>query len=374
MSRSLARRLTLAAAAASCLAAAALPAVAQTTEGLPVTIQTTGGSRVFDVTKPDGTNLTGFDFGTGGQLPWRVVVTDTGVPLLGNNYFVNTKMSNLYYQQPVTGGGYTTDYTTKIASDNLSLAYSPNPLGATGLQLPVVPEVLLGGSLTCSGLGDLTTLVQDLKDACALIATLTTAGTNIVNTKVLAATQGLDTADLTAGAGGALKLADLPMALLGAQEGGRFTKPAKADANDPVAGTDATSKRIMTGTGRLVGDTLAKTLDLVTASLTSHLGALPMTPGAAGATSLVGTNEILTGLKAQTTFAEIATLLSASTVTDAQRVSVLQNVTGALQNVVSDRLSSMSGVYSALPILEARATTIKAGLYKGTLTVDFFQE
>lgn len=368
MSRPLLTRFAVLTAAAGCLAAAVGPASAATTPyPFPVTVTTTGGARQFAVTQTDGTTpVQGFAFGTSlRELPFQVKVSDQGVPLLGNNYAVSATMSNMYYKPTPT----TTDYSTMIPSNQVGLAYSPSSLRATGLQLPVVPQVSLTGALSCSTLGPLENLTGALLDACTLLLDPITNG-GAVDTVATGATQVLTEAELAVN--GVLDVAKLPLSLTGAQEGGRFVTPAKLDANDPVSGAGATAKRIMTGTNLLTGSTLADAAARVDAALDAALVGAPILPKD-GAGSLVTQNELLTALSQQASLASVVEKLRL--VTDQSQVAaVVAGVNGVVNDVTVNQLSVMSGNYSSLPILTVAPVTIRAGAYEGQLTVDFFQE
>ena len=368
MSRPRLMRCAVLTAAAACLVATVGPASAATSPyPFPVTVTTTGGARQFAVTQTDGTTrIDGFAFGTSlRELPFQVTVSDQGVPLLGNNYAVSATMSNMYYKPTPS----TTDYSTMIPSSQVGLAYAPSSLRATGLQLPVVPTVSLTGALSCGSLGSLASLTGALLDACTLLLAPLTAG-GAVNTVATGATQMLTEAQLAVN--GALDLAKLPLSLTGAQEGGRFLTPAKLDAGDPVAGTGATAKRIMTGTNLLTGSTLADAAARVDAALDTALTGKAVLPKD-GPASLVSQNELLTALSQQASLASVVEKLRL--VTDQSQVAaVLAGVTGVVNDVTVNQLSVMSGNYSALPILTVAPVTIRAGAYQGQLTVDFFQE
>lgn len=369
MSRSLARRATVVAAATGCLMAALGPATAATTPNpFPVTITTTGGNRQFNVTQADGqTQLDRLAFGTDlSELPFQVTVTDQGIPLAGNDYSVSATMSNMYYKPTAD----TTDYKTMIPSNDLGLRYEPNSLRALGLKLPVVPEIKLGGQLSCSRL-NLSLLSVLLQDACAeLLQPFAESGA--VDTVTNGATQELTETQLAVD--GVLDLAKLPLALTGVQEGGRFVTPAKFNADDPVSGDGATSKRMMAGTNRLIGDTLDATVARVDAALDRALTGVAILPKD-GSPSLVAKSELLTALSQQASLASIVEKLRGASDEEQDEVDqILAGATGLVNDVTVNQLSVMSGTYFAKPILTVAPVTIRPGAYEGKLTVDFFQE
>lgn len=98
MSRPLVRRLTVLTAVGGCLAAAALPAVAQgVTEDVTVSYVAADGTRQFRVTELDGTTpLADFTFDSSLQKPFRTLVEDNGRLLDTAGYQVNAQLTNLY--------------------------------------------------------------------------------------------------------------------------------------------------------------------------------------------------------------------------------------------------------------------------------------
>lgn len=358
MSRS---RLTLAAALALSLAGATLPALAA---DFPVTITTTGGTRQFTVLDGAGqAPLASLDFGANRSMPYKVRVTDVGVPLLGNDYSVATSMSNLYF----TGAGGALDYTTMIPSSSLALDYSPtNPLSAAGLELPVIPEFTVSGSLSCAGLSPV--LLSPLATVCTLVGALTGPVTAPVTAP---AAQLVDSVDLQAALHDLdLGLDRLPLSLTGGQERGRFTVPASQSAQDPATGAGATSKIVMRGRNLLSGATLNETLTVVNAALATALAGVQVIP--TGATpgllepgtildALSGTLPTLTGLIRALPLDDQLAILDGLTAT----LTPLTSVTGAL--------GGLSGTYTASPVITAAPATTRPGTYTGTMTVDFFQ-
>lgn len=357
MTRTAARRLTVLAAAGGCLAAATLPALAVE---VPVTLDTTGGDRQFSVLDAAGDPLTALAFGQNRAMPFRVEVADQGVPLLGNDFQVSATMSNLYLQN----ADGSTDHTAMVPSGSLLLSYGANPLGAAGLQLPVVPEFTLGGTLSCEGLS--VPALSTLATVCGLIATLTSP----VDAAVAGDPQVLDELDLIAALGG-LDLAGLPLSLTGGQDRGRFSVPARAGADDPVTGAGATSKRLLTGTNLLTGDTLQDVLDRVDEVLRESLAGADVLPSD-GDAPVLGTDKVLDALSQQS--AELALIADLLRELPADQVlAILDGLTASLDALGLAQLSSLTGTYSSAPVLEAQPVTTRPGTYAGTMTVDFFQ-
>lgn len=88
-------------------------------------------------------DLSRLSFDDNSEQPFRVVVRDTDRSLNGG-FEISASLTNLCYKN--TDGTY--DLGSVIPSRNLSLAFSPtNPLEATGLELPLVPQVAVTGQL-----------------------------------------------------------------------------------------------------------------------------------------------------------------------------------------------------------------------------------
>ena len=352
-----ARRGAAAGVVSACLLSVSVPALAA---DFPVTIDTDGGTRQFSVLDAGGSPLVQLDFGQDRAMPFQVVVQDGGMPLLGNDFTVSAQLSNLYLEN--TDG--TTDYSAVVPSSSLSLSYGGNPLGASGIQLPVVPELTLGGTLTCDGLTP--TPLSTLATVCSLIAGLTEP----LSSGVAGPAVPLDEADIVAALEG-LDLSALPLSITGGQERGRFTTPAKRDADDPVDGVGATSKTLLAGTNLLTGDTLADALARVDAVLRDVVEGGPVLP-TEGSESLLDVETVLDAVSQQSAVhASIAGLLR--TLPADQVLTILGGVTATLDAVGLAQLSSLTGTWTSSPVLEAQPVTTRPGTYAGTMTVDFFQ-
>lgn len=360
MSRPLARRLGLLTAVAASVTAAAVPAFA---EPVDVSITATEGTRQFAVQKLDSTPLTAIAFaGPTGSQPFKTVVTDKDRRVVSSGYQVNAQMSNLYLE----GAGGALDYATKIASRDISLTYG-NALSASGITLPVVPQVSLTGTLgDCSnpdiaaalGITALDGVINTLASllntpeyaVCTELAALD-ATTAVVNSTVAGMTQTLTNLSVPLG--------DLPFALTGGMQGGPFTYPTYATgtvgAGDTAgagaattAGQTPTTKRIMTGTPGITDG--LKTLLLNTVN--TAIGALPETSldGTGAKTTL---ENALAGLSADSDLLGVVSSVSGLPVAD--QVAFINTLTSAVLPIDLNALSVVSGKYEAFPVLNANS-------------------
>lgn len=377
MSRPLVRRLTVLTAVGGCLAAAALPAVAQgVTEDVTVSYVAADGTRQFRVTELDGTTpLADFTFDSSLQKPFRTLVEDNGRLLDTAGYQVNAQLTNLYLAE---GAGF--DYASYIPSRNLSLTYGATPLAATS-SLPVVPQVSLSGVIgTCAdadvaaALG-ITALTSPL-DAVGL-STILDPAVQSVCTQLGGLSEPARTVDAAVDGivqklSAPLALPDLPFALTGAQQAGAFTNPSFQGAiasADPAAtgAAAATTKRIMTGTPLLSGGSLTGLLATLTGTLTTQLAAAPVvSDGGDGVATL---NAALAAVSSENS--ALATAISSLDVSD--QLALIDQLTPTLLDVTVDQLTSITAQYGAFPVLQANPLTTKAGTYNGTLIVDFFE-
>ena len=365
-------RLTVAITLGSVLAAVASPALA--VDNLTkVTYVVADGTRQFTVTELDGrTALADFAFGPELTKPFRTLVKDQNRLLASSGYQINAQMTNLYLRQ---GAGH--DFTTFIASKNLSLGYGLNPLAGTS-ALPVVPRVRLSGGIgTCAdasvatalgiaplALLDILTSSLDplLKTVCTELGNLSLAVRTVDAT--------VDGAAKTVTA--PLALPDLPFALTGAQQTGAFTNPSYLGA---VASGDTvgdrtiatTTKRVMTGTPLLPGGNVTGLLSGLTTTLTGLVGATPLVAGDnAGVTTLSAALAAISvsGSPLVTTITKL---------TPVDQLDLVNLLTDVLKPVDLSALSTVAGEYGAFPVLQASPLATKAGTYDGTMIVDFFE-
>ncbi len=379
MSRPTARRLAVLATTASCLAAAAVPALAQSaSEDVKVSYVVADGTRQFSVTELNGTTaLQDFTFDSALQKPFRTIVKDTNRLLSSEGYHVNAQMTNLYLK---TATGH--DYTAMIPSKNLSLTYGANPLAGTS-SLPVVPRVSLAGTIgTCAdtnvagalGITALTNPLGSLLDpAFAVLSPLL----QTVCTELGALSSAARTVDATVD--GALKtvtaplaLPDLPFALTGASQAGAFTNPSFQGAIATLDGAKsgaaaATTKRIMTGTPLVPSGDLTGLLAGLTSTLTSTIGSTALVTGDnSGVTTLTNA---LAAISSQNS--ALVSTISKLTATD--QLDLVKLLTDTLLPVNLTALTSVTGQYGAFPVLQANPLGTKQGTYEGTLIVDFFE-
>lgn len=378
MSRPLVRRVTALTAVGGCLAAAALPAVAQVAEETTVSYVVADGTRQFAVTEIDGvTPLADFTFGNDLQKPFRTLVNDENRLLSSDGYQVNAQMTNLYRQD---GAGY--DYSTFIPSKNLSLTYGLNPLAGTA-TLPVVPRVSLAGTIgTCAdadvagalGIGALTDPLGSLLDPAFVLLSplLQEVCTELGNLSTPARTVDATVDGAIEMVTAPLALPDLPFALTGAQQAGAFTNPSYQGViatNDgaKTGAAAATTKRIMTGTPLLSGGDLTGLLAGLTTALDGVLGSVPPVAGDnSGVTTLT---DALAAISS-----ENSALVSTITKLDAvDQLDLVNLLTGTLLDVDLSALTSVTGQYGAFPVLQADPLATREGTYDGTLIVDFFE-
>lgn len=352
--------------------ATAAPALA---ENVDVALQTIPGSRQFAVQDISGGELTAIDLGSGGQQPFRTVVTDSTFQNVTQGYDVSAKMNNLYLH---TGNPLAPDFGTKVPSSEVSLQYGTSPLSALGLDLTVLPKVSVSGTLqSCPELDATTKSLLGLDSLGAVLDLTDTALTTLCSKLLLA-----DNQAVTGTVDSALQeiqptltsLADLPAALTGAQPG-PFTNADYAngigvgDTAGASGAPAATSLGIMTGTPGLS----SALRDAITAAVTTSIGSLPLTAANdTGSQTTVAAAIAMLSSSTTTAVAEVGTALSAL---DAAKQSALLNtLTGAVAVPVLGDIRSISGRYYAFPVLKATPTTPVPGTYKGTMTVTFVQE
>lgn len=339
-----------------------------------VTLTSTPGSRQFAVQDLTGVDLTAINLGSGGQQPFRTVVTDSTFQNVTQGYTVSAKMNNLYLH---TGSPLAAQYATKVPSSEVSLQYGTSPLSALGVDLSVLPKITLGGTLeSCSDLGG---PVKTALGLSALGVVLDGLDTSLIS--VCSALSAVDGTAVTGTVDGALQqitpvinsLADLPTALTGATPG-PFTNADYSNgvgAGDTAGAADApaaTSLGIMTGTPGLSASLSTQ----IKNQLDTALGSLPLASvTGAGAQTTVGA--VITALSSSATAGVAAVGTALSTLDSARQVTLVNTLTGTVAVPVLGDLKSLSGQYYAFPILKATPTTPVPGVYRGTMTVTFVQ-
>jgi hypothetical protein len=373
VSRPLARRLAVLTAVSACVAAAAMPALA---DGVSVSLADDPGSRQFAVQDISGNPLTAVNLGTGGAQPFRTVVTDTKFRNLTKGYNVSATMNNLYLQK----SDGTSDYTARVRSSDVSLQYGTSPLSALGVSFPVVPKLTVSGVLqTCASLSPTVQSVLGLSSTglplnaldsalVNLCSALTTAAGHTATATVDSTVQQI-TSDLTS----ALSLGDLPTALTGATPGA-FTNPdysaGTIGAGDPArsGAAPATSLGIMTGTPGM----RAALQSVISTKVNAALAGLPLTGATGPAQTTVAALLAALGSSSDAAVANVATALG---VLDAARQSAVLNTLTSTVNVPAlTDLVNLSAQYFGFPILKATPSAPLAGTYKGTMTVTFVQQ
>lgn len=326
------RRSVALACAALAVAAASTGLRPAAAEEVTVSLTNPGGSRTVYVEDLLGQELEALNFGTTRSQPFRVRVVDETMDRSG--FQVLTTMSNLYL---VDGATY--DWDEIVPSENIGVAYPPNPLNLLSPQAVVDPVY------------DLTTTVSG-----ALCTTITTLGGSC--NVVMSGVDGLrKTVDLV------VNLADLNSLPLIPQEGetGDFASPdfagIAADDPDKPATFTPTSREVISGA---VSDAVT-TLNAVTARLELLVAGQP-------ASSLVDT-ATLTG--------KLRTALTGP-VYDALLPAQVQTILGALavsvRDITASDLVGQSGTYLSYPKLDVTLPAEQApGSYKGTLVVTAVQ-
>jgi hypothetical protein len=357
------RRLAVVTAVGCCLAAAALPALAEPeVTGSPgsATVSTTVGqasSRQLALLDLAGQPLQSLDLRAGAPSPFRVQVTDSGIDQLTSataGFTVESVLNNLYLDGDPT--------QSFIASGDVAVGF---PVGgaqnAVG-SLVALPRTVVEGTLpSCASLfGTLASL--------AALSPLTGAGLSLCDAVgsglTVPATEVLVSAEQTL-----TDLADVPFSLSG-QESGAYTLPdftsgigAGADGGVGAAGT---ARTLLSGVPNLSSGLQAE-LD----ALVAALDALPVTsPTGTGAQTAV--DDVIGVLLATPATAELGSALAG--LTPEQAGDVVNLLTGTVQQIGLGDLLSVAGVYNSFPVLTATPSgTPTQGTYSGTLTVTLVQ-
>lgn len=384
MTRPLARRLVPIAVAGACLAAAGAPALAQTTTPVDVSFTQDNPGRQFHVRNlGDDEAFSSIAFsGTDRTEAFRTVVEETDRLLGTGGYQVNARMTDLYLVDATKPKGY--DFDVTVPSSSISLGYSTSqPLSATLRSLPVVPRISVSGTLkTCSDAGIASALgiaplplITDVVNYLTALANLTdpvvktlcTELGDAAGTDVDLVVDGVQTTLDAALAG--LPLPDLPFSLTGG-EGGAFTQPSYEGpiaSLHPSPGTGGTSRRVMTGTPTTLSgltDGLAATVDAALAQALAGVGELS-TSSQTGLTTVETVTTALSGVLPEVTNA-------LASVTDTVDTAVLSSLDITLLPVDLSALTTSTATYVGYPVLKVAPTVARAGEYRGTLIVDFF--
>jgi hypothetical protein len=298
------------------------------------------GGRTLNLYDITGAPLSTLDLSSGSGS-FQASVTDSDYSQTG--FTVTATMSNLY---GYSNGAYTC--SQEVPSSKVSLTSPSGLLEATGISGTAVPTFTFSGDLT-SILG--TTLLGQVNLLSADITNMAVTGLN----------QSLDQAQLAGGKtgpliGAALQSAGatLPISLSTAQ-GGPFTNPA-ADPSGAcgVTGTNATSEPIESGSADTVG---------LTSDLAQAVNALanPVTAATLVSDGWVSANSVITAVS--TTLG-----IPSTDLTPTMQSSIL----GALTPTVSGASAgqeTVSGQYSATPVLNVDTAAVPSGAYQGLMTV-----
>jgi hypothetical protein len=405
------RRLVAAAVVGGCVAATALSAVAAP---LPVTVDVAPGTRTFEVTRPDGSPLDGFDFRTSPDgVPFRVTVSDSGVTTGAGPFSVTARMSNLYLKEDGQ-----LQYAHVVPSNAVSLGFTGAPtLG--DLAVGVVPTVDVTGALSCSTvdwaaldlqgvvqtaqnqlnplgglLGPVTDpltqvtgsllqqvrlvdpLVGTLLDTCSAVAGL--AGATVASTTQL--DQLVVDEALVQSLLGTVDLRRLPVSVAGGAGTARFQVPARIpSSDDPATGVGATTLPVMSGRSQSGLDSLTDSLAVLDSAVRSLLQA------PSGVVGDVPLEDVLAAVAAQNgpvgaVGGQLATAVTQATGTAKEAAGldavadIVSGLTATLQGLTESAVTTVNGVYAAHPVLKATPTAARPGTYEGVLLVDFVQQ
>lgn len=323
------RRVGVAVAALLALSVAGAASAADVT----VSLTNATGSRTVYVENVTGSQLTSIDFGRSRSKPFRVRVVDSNMARTG--FTVQASMGNLYR---VAGDSYAWD--EKIASQNLSLSYPGAALNVLDPAVVVAPvfDGTLSITAVCGVLGILPAACPAsdiaLDDLPGMVRDVTLP---------------VDLNDLS-------KLPLVP------QSGtpGPFTNPhySGIGAGDTSPGTSTpTALNVLSGNTT----NLSSLLSITQSRLQNQIDGMTQT-------QLVPQDTLVVAIKDGVKAALGAVL------TDEAAVSLVDDVTLALESLTGANITGISGTYLSYPILDvivpAQAT---GGDYRGTLIVSSIQ-
>ena len=358
-----ARRLTVAAAAVGCLAAATAPALAEpSVSGSPgsTVVSTAVGapsSRQLTLRDLTGAPLTALPLRPGVPSPFRVEVKDTGVNQLtsaSSGFTVSSVLNNLYLDGDPT--------KAFIPSSQVAVSF---PAGgaqdATG-SLLALPRTVLSGNLPgCSTLFSTVSSITSL-------SILSGAGLNLCNAVGSTGLTVPATEVVTSTTKSLADLAEVPFTLAG-QESGAYTTAdyltgiGAADTRGSGAGTPRT---MLTGVPN-ISTALQTKLD----TLTSGMTALPEA-SATGAGAQTAVSDVIGTFLTVPALAPLGNALAGLTPTQAS--DVVNVLTGVVQQLGLGDIVSATGLYNSFPVLTATpAGSTAQGAYSGTLTVTLVQ-
>jgi hypothetical protein len=366
VSRPLARRLTVVAAVGSCLAAAALPALAApevsgSPSGVDVSTQIgQSSSRQLQLLQLSGEALEELGLRPGVPAPFRVQVTDTGVNQLtsaDSGFTVQSVLNNLYLDG-VASADFIPSLDVRV---DFPAGGAQNAVGS----LVALPRTVISGELgdcvTLKGaLASLSSLNLLSGPGLALCDALGLTGITIEGITVLTSTEKTLT-----------DLAAVPFSL-GGQQSGAYTD---ADYGSGIGFGDSrkTGKPLGTTKALLVGapsisSALQDQLDGLKAQVQGSLK-LVSPDGTDAQTDL----ETVIGVLL-TTPATAALGNALAGLTPTQASDILNTLTGLVEDIGLGDILSVNGVYNAFPVLTADPQGDPAqGTYRGTMTVTLVQ-
>ncbi|MBC7679747.1 MAG: hypothetical protein H7233_12285 [Pseudorhodobacter sp.] len=355
------RRLTVGVAAAGCLAASALPALAEpATSGSPGSAVVTAtvapaGSRQLSLLDLTGAPLTTLALRPGVPSPFRVRVQDTGVDQLTSatsGFTVNSVLNNLYLD-----GDKTKSF---IPSADVALGFpTGGAQNATG-SLAALPRTVLSGSLaSCTSLVSTLTSLTTLNLASGAGLSLCNAlgsGLAVPATTVLTSTEKT-----------LANLAAVPFTLAG-QGSGAYTTA------DTTTGIGAAASGGVSGTARtmLTGvPAISTALQTQLNALTTQVTGLANVVSPTGAGAQTNLETVIGTFLTKPATAQLGSALAG--LTPQQASDIVNLLTSTVQPLGLGDITA-AGTYNSFPVLTATPSNNPAGgAYRGTLTVTLVQ-
>lgn len=334
-----------------------------------VSAETRERSRQLSVRDLSGQDLQSVQLRDGIPSAFQVRVTDDDIELTTDDFFVQATMNHLYRS---TGEG-SWDPASRIDASAVDVGFVTDPLAASDLLADLAPSHLLGdaGAITCTKvetllgtdfLGQLTDPICSLLTELDLLGLLTNGGLEFDNLPIT----GLPVGPLSLDD---LALADLPI-VINHGPGGVFTNPNCSSGIAALVG-DATCDEGTGATARvLMQGAMAGSL---TANLDALLrDALPTPIVHATDASISTVNDIIAALRndSRAKVRDLGDALADTAYTDAQRITLINGLLAAVENLVFDDLLYLDGQYRSLPTLSIdTGSADQGGVYEGTMTV-----
>lgn len=319
-------------------------------------------SRQLALTDLAGLDLDDLALVPGAPAPFRVNVTDSGI-LPTDSFTVEGTLNNLYQVSAGEADGY--NFATFIPSDEVTLDFVPNPLGAVDPTLLLSPDWLLNAptDVTCglvaSLLGSTEATLATLTDPlCGLTGAITgTAGVAVDDIPL----DGFAIPDVALDG---LGLDALPIALsVDLLDSGTFTTPDCANGigagDSGCTATSPTSLTMLGGQGLPLAALPGALADLLAGVLPSG----DIVPDISTATAVIATLRS----DANAGVADIGAALAEYAPGDqATLINGLFTVITAGFDV--DDILATAGTHTSVPRLTVNPTTSNPGAYAGTLT------